>query len=83
MRSTTCNLENKPCRIDYEKTPIASGMLYHGTVFQDHILEFFFVIFKNDDPVMFSPLKVPDNKRDAIINAVVSADTHNIDSMVL
>jgi hypothetical protein len=80
MPTTTCNIDGKICRIDYEKTFITSGSLFHGTVFQDHIFEFFFVIFNNDDPTLFSPICTPDQKKNSIIQAIQELDTNNIKS---
>jgi len=74
MTSTSCVLEGKEYRMDYEKTEISSGTMYHGTVYLEHILEFFFVIFKNGDPVLFSPLDTPDSRKDVIIRSITDSE---------
>jgi hypothetical protein len=74
MPSGTCFMDGKNYRIDYEKTNITSGVLYHGTVFQEHIFEFSFVVFNNGDPVLFSPIETAASKKNMIMNAVGEAD---------
>jgi len=70
MATTFCNIDGKSFRIDYERTQITSGILYHGTLFQQRILEFFFVLFANGDPVLFSPQETGEPIRTAIINSI-------------
>ncbi len=63
-------MDGKQYRMDFEMTPITSGLLFHGTVFQNHIFEFFFVEFKNGEPTLFSPLSSPPDKINSVLNAI-------------
>ncbi|MFI5153955.1 MAG: hypothetical protein ACHQET_11515 [Chitinophagales bacterium] len=74
MNPITCIINGQEFHLEYEKTSITSGILYHGTVFEKHIFEFFFVIFKNGDPDLFSPLDTIDSKKRSIIEAIKKAD---------
>ncbi len=71
MPSIQCKIGGREYRLDYDKVKIASGMLYHGTVFQSHIFEFFFVNFTNGDPVLFSPLHTDEGLKDTIIASIM------------
>ena len=70
MPFTVCQFEGREFRIEYEKTPITSGLLYHGTLFQEHIFEFTFVIFNNGDPVLFSPMNTAPGKKEVVMEAI-------------
>ena len=70
MTTIQCKIGSRDYRMDYEKVMITSGELYHGTVYQSHIFEFFFVIFTNGDPILFSPLHTEEGRKNAIIAAI-------------
>jgi hypothetical protein len=71
MPLTTCHIDDQDFRLEYEKTSITSGTLYHGTVYQNHIFEFFFVVFKNGDPVLFSPLDTESSRKNIIVETIL------------
>jgi hypothetical protein len=70
MAIIKCKIGSRDYRLDYDKVKITSGGLYHGTVFQSHIFEFFFVIFTNGDPTLFSPLNADEEQKSAVIKAI-------------
>ena len=70
MPSIKCKIGGKEYNLDYERTPITSGILYHGTLFQHKILEFFFVNFNNGEPPLFSPLHTDEALKNEIITCV-------------
>ncbi|MDP4147955.1 MAG: hypothetical protein Q8927_10250 [Bacteroidota bacterium] len=70
MAIIKCKIGNREYRLDYEKVKITSGVLYHGTVFQNHIFEFFFVVFTNGDPILFSPLHADEERKRVVIKAI-------------
>jgi len=77
MQSTTCFIDGKECRLDFDRTSITSGTLYHGTVFERHVFDFFFVVFDNGSPMLFSPLDTTEPRKIAIVTAVKNAEEHH------
>ena len=70
MPTIPCSFEGKIYQLDYERTLLVSGGLYHGTFYLDKILDFYFEVFDNGDPTLFAPLHTADNLKQAVIGAI-------------
>ena len=72
MPAILCPFQDRNYQLDYEKALLASGALYHGTLYLDKILDFYFEVFDNGEPTLFAPLNTADNLKKAIIGAITN-----------
>jgi hypothetical protein len=70
MDTIQCHIGDKDYRLDYDVTPITTGRIYRGTVFTEHIVDFYLEVPNDGGEPLFSPIDADEKIKEAVIRAI-------------
>ena len=71
MNTIQCHIGDSDYRLDYDGSRITSGWIFHGTVFMEHIVDFYCEVPDDGETPLFSPADTKEEVRDAVKRTIV------------